>query len=109
MAVRDVSARAERAGELHAVIGPNGAGKSTLRQLLSGRAQADRGPHRTSKAATSPARRPGECRGSASRARSSAPTSSKSLSVLENVRLGVQAVEAPGARHRCAAPHARPC
>ena len=96
VAVRDVSISLHQ-GELHAVIGPNGAGKTTLVNMLSGEIQPTAGRIELDgrEVAGEPAWR---MTGPASAARSSAPTSSPRLPVLENVRLAVQAVSAAPSR-----------
>jgi len=77
-------------GELHALIGPNGAGKTTLVHQISGMLRPDAGSIRFRGAditALSP-----EMRARAGLARTFQITSTiASLSVLENVALGVQA------------------
>ena len=79
-------------GELHALIGPNGAGKTTLIHQISGQL-APATPARivfAGEDVTAPAACP-RARGSASRARSRSPRSSRGFTVLENVALAVQA------------------
>ncbi len=93
-AVGGVSLRCER-GEITAVIGPNGAGKSTLFNLITGHLRPDAGrsllegrditgaaPHASAAWAWA--------------ARSSAPTSSRKLTVFENVQAALH--RAPAAR-----------
>ena len=58
------------AGRITALIGPNGAGKTTLFSIITGFHRADRRPHRSTTAPTSPASRRTGWRGAASRARS---------------------------------------
>ena len=80
------------AGEIHAVIGPNGAGKTTLVNLLSGHSRADAGEIRFDG-------RPVTRLSMAARARRGLTRSFQitsiflDFSVLENVRLAVQARE----------------
>lgn len=89
-AVRDVSLSLARA-ELHAVIGPNGAGKSTLVNLLSGALQPTAG--RIVLDGEDVTRLPEHARTHLGLARSFQRTNILgSLTVLENVRLAVQAV-----------------
>ena len=89
-AVRDVSISLH-AGELHAVIGPNGAGKSTLVNLLSGEIAPSAG--RIELAGVDVTRAPAHTRAHQGIGRSFQRTNIfKPLSVLENVRLGAQAV-----------------
>jgi branched-chain amino acid transport system ATP-binding protein len=89
-AVRDVSI-ALHAGELHAVIGPNGAGKSTLVNLLAGELGPSAGRIELEGVdithTAAPARAHLGLGRSFQRTNIFAP-----LTVLENVRLGVQAV-----------------
>ena len=94
-ATRDVSLSL-RIGELHAVIGPNGAGKSTFVNLLSGELAPSGGSvHLAGDDISSLAAHARVHRGIA---RSFQRTNIlKSLSVLENVRLAVQAVKLPPA------------
>jgi len=93
VAVRDVSISL-RQGELHAVIGPNGAGKTTLVNLLSGeiRPTAGRIELNGREVAGEPAWRMTHLGVGRSFQRTNIFLS---LSVLENVRLAVQAVAAP--------------
>ena len=88
-AVRGVSIALQH-GELHAVIGPNGAGKTTLVNLLAGALKPSAG------ASSSTARRGRRTRlaHGAPRCRPLLPAHQHpaNLSVLENVRLAVQAV-----------------
>jgi len=89
-AVREVSLSLAR-GELHAVIGPNGAGKSTLVNLLSGALQPTAG--RIVLDGEDVTRLPEHARTHRGLARSFQRTNILgSLTVLENVRLAVQAV-----------------
>ena len=92
VAVRDVSISL-RQGELHAVIGPNGAGKTTLVNMLSGeiRPTAGRIELAGREVAGEPAWRMTGLGIGRSFQRINIFTS---LSVLENVRLAVQAVSA---------------
>jgi len=92
-AVRDVTLGLSR-HELHAVIGPNGAGKSTFVNLLTGQLKPTAGRlflEGRDITGTPPWEMP-----RLGVARSFQRTNiMKSLSVLENVRLGVQAVRLP--------------
>ncbi len=89
-AVRDVSLSLAR-GELHAVIGPNGAGKSTLVNLLSGALPPTSG--RILLDGQDVTGLPQHARAHRGLARSFQRTNIlASLTVLENVRLAVQAV-----------------
>ena len=94
VAVREVSVSLHH-GELHAIIGPNGAGKTTLVNLLSGeiRPTAGRIELEGREVAGEPAWRLARLGVGRSFQRTNifAP-----LSVLENVRLAAQAVEASG-------------
>ena len=92
VAVRDVSISL-RQGELHAVIGPNGAGKTTLVNMLSGeiRPTAGRIELMGREVAGEPAWRMTGLGVGRSFQRTNIFAS---LSVLENVRLAVQAVAA---------------
>ncbi len=94
-AVRDVSLSLDR-GELHAVIGPNGAGKSTLVNLLSGALAPTAG--RIMLDGQDVTGLPQHARTHRGLARSFQRTNILApLTVLENVRLAVQAVAlAPG-------------
>ena len=96
VAVRDVSI-VLRQGELHAVIGPNGAGKTTLVNMLSGeiRPTAGRIELMGREVAGEPAWRMTGLGVGRSFQRTNIFAS---LTVLENVRLAVQAVAA-SARH----------
>src|SRR4051812_21105825 len=96
VAVRDVSISL-RQGELHAVIGPNGAGKTTLVNMLSGeiRPTAGRIELMGREVAGEPAWRMTGLGVGRSFQRTNIFAS---LTVLENVRLAVQAVAASG-RH----------
>lgn len=77
-------------GELHALIGPNGAGKTTLVHQISGMLRPDTGSIRFR--GTDITALPPEKRARAGLARTFQITSTiASLSVLENVALGVQA------------------
>lgn len=93
-AVRDVTLRLHR-GELHAVIGPNGAGKSTFVNLLTGQLRPTRGQillEGRDITGTPASRMP-----HLGVARSFQRTNIfKTLSVLENVRLAVQALKPMG-------------
>jgi branched-chain amino acid transport system ATP-binding protein len=92
VAVRDVSISL-REGELHAVIGPNGAGKTTLVNLLSGEIQPTAG--RIELMGREVAGEPAWRMTGLGIGRSFQRTNIfASLSVLENVRLAVQAVAA---------------
>ena len=77
-------------GEIAAVIGPNGAGKSTLFNLITGHLQptAGRVSQRTRHHRRGAAQ---DLRHGASAARSSAPTSSRKLTVFENVQAALLA------------------
>jgi branched-chain amino acid transport system ATP-binding protein len=101
-AVRDVTL-ALNAHELHAVIGPNGAGKSTFVNLLAGELTPSAGKlflEGRDITGTRPSQMP-----HLGVARSFQRTNIlKTLSVLENVRLAVQAVRLP-ARAVLSAPH----
>lgn len=89
-AVRSVSLTLSR-GELHAVIGPNGAGKSTLVNLLSGAMPSTSG--RILLGGEDVTRLPEHARAHLGLARSFQRTNVlPSLTMLENVRLAVQAV-----------------
>ena len=91
-AVRDVSISLH-AGELHAVIGPNGAGKSTLVNLLAGEIAPSAG--RIELAGVDVTSAPAHARAHQGIGRSFQRTNIfKPLTVLENVRLGAQAVGA---------------
>jgi branched-chain amino acid transport system ATP-binding protein len=92
VAVRDVSISL-RQGELHAIIGPNGAGKTTLVNMLSGeiRPTAGRIELMGREVAGEPAWRMTGLGVGRSFQRTNIFAS---LSVLENVRLAVQAVNA---------------
>jgi branched-chain amino acid transport system ATP-binding protein len=95
-AVRNVSLTLAR-GELHAVIGPNGAGKSTLVNLLSGAVAPTAGQIRLDDHDIT--RMPEHARAHIGLARSFQRTNIlPSLTVLENVRLAVQAVSVPARR-----------
>lgn len=90
VAVRDASLEL-RKGELHAVIGPNGAGKSTLVNLLSGELLPSSG--RIMLEGADITRLPAHARVHRGIARSFQRTNILgSLTMLENVRLAVQAV-----------------
>ena len=93
IAVRDVTLGLN-VHELHAVIGPNGAGKSTFVNLLTGQLKPTAGRlflEGRDITGTPPWEMP-----RLGVARSFQRTNiMKSLSVLENVRLGVQAVKLP--------------
>src|SRR5581483_11954058 len=92
VAVRDVSISL-RAGELHAVIGPNGAGKTTLVSMLSGEIRPTSG--RIELMGREVAGEPAWRMTSFGIGRSFQRTNIfATLSVLENVRLAVQAVAA---------------
>ena len=91
-AVRDVSISLH-AGELHAVIGPNGAGKSTLVNLLAGEITPSSG--RIELAGVDVTNTSAHARAHQGIGRSFQRTNIfKPLTVLENVRLGAQAVGA---------------
>ena len=78
-------------GELHALIGPNGAGKTTLVHQISGMLRPDTGSIRF-RGGGHHRRRPFKSARCAGLARTFQITSTiASLSVLENVALGVQA------------------
>src|SRR4051812_38569112 len=96
VAVRDVSISL-RQGELHAVIGPNGAGKTTLVNMLSGeiRPTAGRIELMGREVAGEPAWRMTGLGVGRSFQRTNIFAS---LTVLENVRLAVQAVATPARR-----------
>jgi branched-chain amino acid transport system ATP-binding protein len=101
VAVRDVSISL-RAGELHAVIGPNGAGKTTLVSMLSGEIRPTSG--RIELMGREVAGEPAWRMTSFGIGRSFQRTNIfATLSVLENVRLAVQAVAAPSRRLLCRA------
>jgi branched-chain amino acid transport system ATP-binding protein len=96
VAVRDVSI-VLRQGELHAVIGPNGAGKTTLVNMLSGEIRPTAG--RIELMGRDVAGAPSWRMTGLGVGRSFQRTNIfASLTVLENVRLAVQAVSA-SARH----------
>ena len=85
-----------RAAAITAIIGPNGAGKTTLFNLITGHLAPDAG--RVSlKDATSPASRPTTSAGLGWAARSSAPTSSRKLTVYENVQAALLSHRGRGA------------
>lgn len=93
-AVRDITIRLDK-GELHAVIGPNGAGKSTLINLLAGEFAPTHG--RILLEGRDITRLPAHARVHRGIARSFQRTNIlPSLSMVENVRLAVQAVRAKG-------------
>ena len=95
-AVRGVSILLHQ-GELHAIIGPNGAGKTTLVNMLSGEISPSAGRivlMGRDVAGTSPWRLTGLGIGRSFQRTNIFP----SLTVLENVRLAIQAVNTP-ARH----------
>jgi branched-chain amino acid transport system ATP-binding protein len=93
VAVRDVSISL-RPGELHAVIGPNGAGKTTLVNLLSGEIKPTAG--RIALMGREVAGEPAWRMTALGIGRSFQRINIfPSLTVLENVRLAVQAVGAP--------------
>src|SRR5262245_3967723 len=95
-AVREVSIQLLR-GELHAVIGPNGAGKSTLVNLLSGELAPSTG--RIELAGRDVTGAPAWRMPQLGIGRSFQRTNIfSSLTVLENVRLAVQAVSLPAGR-----------
>ncbi len=95
-AVRDVSLALHR-HELHAVIGPNGAGKSTLVNLLAGELVPNAGVIRLEGLDVTALAAP--ARAQAGIARSFQRTNIfLTLTVLENVRLAVQAVTTPSRR-----------
>lgn len=99
-AVRDVSITLDR-GELHAIIGPNGAGKSTLVNLLAGEVAPTAG--RILLEGTDITAHPVHARVPLGLARSFQRTDIfGALTVLENVRLAVQAVALPARRLLCA-------
>ena len=104
VAVRDVSISLHQ-GELHAVIGPNGAGKTTLVNLLSGEIKPTAGRIELDgrEVAGEPAWRMTRLGVGRSFQRTNifAP-----LTVLENVRLAAQAVDASAAATRCGTPQA---
>ena len=106
VAVRDVSI-ALRQGELHAVIGPNGAGKTTLVNMLSGeiRPTAGRIELMGREVAGEPAWRMTGLGVGRSFQRTNIFAS---LTVLENVRLAVQAVDASAAPPAAATSHVKP-
>lgn len=90
VAVADVSLQVERQ-TVHSIIGPNGAGKTTLFNLLSGRYEATSG--RVMMNGTDITRLPFHRRAHMGMARSYQITNIFSnLTVLENVRLAVQAL-----------------
>jgi branched-chain amino acid transport system ATP-binding protein len=94
MAVREVSI-ALRPGELHAVIGPNGAGKTTLLNMLSGEIKPTAG--RIELMGRQVAGEPAWRMAALGIGRSFQRVNIfASLTVLENVRLAVQAVSARG-------------
>ena len=101
-AVRDVTLTLS-AKELHAVIGPNGAGKSTFVNLLSGEL-APNGGRLYLEGRDITGTRPWDMPRLGVSRSFQRTNILKSLSVLENVRLGVQAVRLP-ARAVLAAPH----
>src|SRR5262245_52493104 len=93
VAVRDVSISL-RQGELHAVIGPNGAGKTTLVNMLSGQIRPTAG--RIELMGREVAGEPTWRMAALGVGRSFQRTNIfASLTVLENVRLAVQAVAVP--------------
>jgi branched-chain amino acid transport system ATP-binding protein len=95
-AVRDVSLSLRR-GELHAVIGPNGAGKSTLVNLISGELRPSAG--RIVLDGADITTRSSHARAHLGIARSFQRTNVLgTLSVIENVRLAVQAVALPASQ-----------
>src|SRR6478609_9069960 len=94
VAVRDVSI-VLRQGELHAVIGPNGAGKTTLVNMLSGEIRPTAG--RIELMGRDVAGEPAWRMTGLGIGRSFQRTNIfASLTVLENVRLAVQALERVG-------------
>jgi branched-chain amino acid transport system ATP-binding protein len=96
MAVREVSI-ALRPGELHAVIGPNGAGKTTLVNMLSGEIKPTAG--RIELMGRQVAGEPAWRMAGLGIGRSFQRVNIfASLTVIENVRLAVQAVGAPRPR-----------
>ena len=103
-AVRDVTLTLN-ARELHAVIGPNGAGKSTFVNLLSGELAPTSGRLYLEGRDITGARPWEMPRLGVSRS-FQRTNILKTLSVLENVRLGVQAVKMP-ARAILSAPHTK--
>jgi len=104
-AVRDVTLTLN-ARELHAVIGPNGAGKSTFVNLLTGELAPTSGKlYLEGRDITGT--RPWEMPRLGVSRSFQRTNIFKTLSVLENVRLGVQAVKMP-ARAVFSAPHSKP-
>jgi branched-chain amino acid transport system ATP-binding protein len=103
LAVRDISIALYH-GELHAVIGPNGAGKTTLLNMLSGELRPSAGgiEFLGRNVAGEPAWRMARLGIGRSFQRTDIFLS---LSVLENVRLAIQAVA--GASHRALTPATR--
>ena len=89
VAVDDVSCRFTP-GTLTAIVGPNGAGKTTYFNLISGQLRASAGPGAARRRGHHAAARRRARTRAASAAPSSSPTCSRSLTVLENVRLAVQ-------------------
>jgi branched-chain amino acid transport system ATP-binding protein len=103
--VRDVTLTL-KARELHAVIGPNGAGKSTFVNLLTGELTPTSGKlYLEGRDITGS--RPWEMPRLGVSRSFQRTNILKTLSVLENVRLGVQAVKMP-ARAVFSAPHSKP-
>jgi branched-chain amino acid transport system ATP-binding protein len=103
-AVRDVTLTLNTR-ELHAVIGPNGAGKSTFVNLLSGELPPTSGKLFLEGRDITGTRPWQMARLGVSRS-FQRTNILKTLSVLENVRLGVQAVKLP-ARAILSAPHSK--
>ena len=91
-----------RPGELTAIVGPNGAGKTTYFNLMSGQLRATSGAVLLNGADVTAAQRAASARAPASGARFSSPICFPALSVLENVRLAVQA--AAGVHYEMARP-----
>ena len=75
-------------GERHAMIGPNGAGKTTLFNLISGRFPLSAGAIEVNGQQSTAARRT-RSTGSACRAASRSPRSSRGCRVFENIRCGL--------------------